>query len=168
MIIGSVLSTIGAGLLYTLSTTSSSAHWIGFQIITGLGIGLALQVPIIAAQGSVSAADLSSVTAMILFCQTIGGAFFVSAGEVAFTNILIGSLPTRAPGVDPSSVVSVGVTQIRATFSAAQVPGIILAYMDGLKVAYAIAIASAGISVLVSALSKWKNLKGKVQVGGAA
>ena len=66
------------------------------------------------------------------------------------------------------SVVSVGVTQIRATFAANDVPGIILAYMDGLKVAYAIAIASAGIAVLVSALSKWKNLKGKVQVGGAA
>ncbi|KAE9375543.1 putative HC-toxin efflux carrier [Stipitochalara longipes BDJ] len=168
MIIGSVLSTIGAGLLYTLSTTSSSGHWIGYQIITGLGIGLALQVPIIAAQASVSAADLSSVTAMILFCQTIGGAFFVSAGEVAFTNILTGKLPITSPGVDPKSVVSVGVTQIRATFAASEVPGIIQAYMDGLKVAYAIAIAAAGISVLVSALSKWKNLKGKVQVGGAA
>lgn len=168
MIIGSVFSTIGAGLLYTLNTTSSSGHWIGYQIITGLGIGLALQVPIIAAQASVGAADLSSVTAMILFCQTIGGAFFVSAGEVAFTNILTGRLPTRAPGVDPASVVSVGVTQIRATFSTSEVPGIILAYMDGLKVAYAISIAAAGISVIVSALSKWKNLKGKVQMGGAA
>lgn len=168
LIVGSVLSTIGAGLLYTLSTTSSSGHWIGYQIITGIGIGLALQVPIIAAQASVAPADLSSVTAMILFCQTIGGAFFVSAGEVAFTNILIGKLPITAPSVDPASVVSVGVTQIRATFDASVVPGIIQAYMDGLKVAYAIAITSAGISVVVSALSKWKNLKGKVQLGGAA
>jgi MFS transporter, DHA2 family, glioxin efflux transporter len=168
MIIGSVLSTIGAGLLYTLNTTSSSGHWIGYQILTGWGIGLALQVPIIAAQATVGPADLSSVTAMILFCQTIGGAFFVSAGEVAFTNTLTGRLPVRAPSVTPASVVAAGVTQIRAMFSASAVPGIILAYMDGLKVAYAIAIAAAGISVLVSALSKWKNLKGKVQMGGAA
>lgn len=168
MVVGSVLSTIGAGLLYTLNTTSGSGHWIGYQIITGLGIGLALQIPIIAAQATVGPADLSSVTAMILFCQTIGGAFFVSAGEVAFTNTLIGKLPTTAPGVDAASVVAVGVTQIRATFAASDVPGIIQAYMDGLKVAYAIAIAAAGISVLVSPLSPWKNLKGKVQMGGAA
>jgi MFS family permease len=168
MVVGSVLSTIGAGLLYTLNTTSSSGHWIGYQIITGLGIGLALQIPIIAAQATVGPADLSSVTAMILFCQTIGGAFFVSAGEVAFTNTLIGKLPITAPGVDAASVVAVGVTQIRATFAASDVPGIIQAYMDGLKVAYAIAIAAAGISVLVSPLSPWKNLKGKVQMGGAA
>jgi hypothetical protein len=168
MVAGSIMSTIGAGLLYTLNTHSSSAHWIGYQALTGLGIGLALQVPIIAAQATVTAADLSSVTAMILFCQTIGGAFFVSAGEVAFTNTLIGKLPITAPTVDAATVVSVGVTQIRATFAASEVPGIIAAYMDGLKVAYAIAIACAGISVLVSVMSKWKNLKGKVQMGGAA
>jgi MFS transporter, DHA2 family, glioxin efflux transporter len=168
MLGGSIVGTIGAGLLYTLNTTSSSAHWIGYQILTGLGLGLALQVPIIAAQASVAPADLASATAMILFFQTIGGAFFVSAGEVAFTNTLIGKLPITAPSVDPANVVSVGVTQIRATFDASVVPGIIQAYMDGLKIAYAIAIASVGISVLIAALSKWKNLKGKVQTGGAA
>ncbi len=168
MLGGSIVGTVGAGLLYTLNTTSSHGHWIGYQILTGLGLGTALQIPIIAAQGSVSAADISSVTAMILFCQTIGGAFFVSAGEVAFTNTLLGKLPITAPSVVPSTVISVGVTEIRATFEASVVPGIIQAYMDGLKVAYAIAIASAGISVLIASLSKWKNLKGKIPVGGAA
>lgn len=66
MIFGSVLATIGSGLLYTLSTTSSSSAWIGFQALAGLGIGLAIQVPIIAGQAVVGPADLSSVTAMIL------------------------------------------------------------------------------------------------------
>jgi MFS transporter, DHA2 family, glioxin efflux transporter len=168
MIAGSMIATIGSGLLYTLNTTSSSSHWIGYQILAGAGIGLALQVPIIAAQGTVTPADLSSVTAMILFAQTIGGAFFVSAGEAAFTNTLIGKLPVTAPSVDPANVVSVGVTLIRATFAADIVPGIVQAYMDGLKVDYAIAIASAGIAVGISGLSKWRNLKGKVQAGGAA
>jgi hypothetical protein len=105
---------------------------------------------------------------MILFAQTIGGAFFVSAGEAAFTNTLIGKLPMTAPSVDPANVVSVGVTLIRATFAADIVPGIVQAYMDGLKVDYAIAIASAGIAVGISGMSKWRNLKGKVQAGGAA
>lgn len=168
MIVGSVLTTVGCGLLYTLSTTSSSGQWIGFQILAGIGIGLALQVPIISAQAVVDPSDLASVTAMILFFQTIGGAFFVSAGEVAFTNILLGKLPMNAPSVDPQSVVAVGVTQIRATYSADVVPGIVDSYMSGLRVAYAIAIASSGISVVAALLSKWRNLKGKVQMGGAA
>lgn len=168
MIIGSVLATIGSGLLFTLTPTSNSMHWIGFQILAGIGIGLAFQVPIIAGQATVAPEDLSSVTAMILFAQTIGGAFFVSAGQVAFTNTLTGKLPSLAPNVDPAAVVASGVTQIRANFDAADVPGIVASYMAGLKVAYAIAIACAGISLVVAGASKWKNLKGKIAAGGAA
>lgn len=168
MIVGSVLGTVGCGLLYSLTTHSSSGQWIGYQIVAGIGIGLAFQVPIISTQAVVDPSDLASATAMVLFFQTIGGAFFVSAGEVAFTNILLKNLPMDAPSVDPQSVVAVGVTQIRATYSPDVVPGIVNAYMSGLKVAYAIAIASAGISLFVAFLSKWRNLKGKVQVGGAA
>jgi MFS family permease len=66
MTLGSVMATIGSGLLYTLSTTSSSSQWIGYQAMAGLGIGLGFQVPIIAGQATASHADLSSVTAMIL------------------------------------------------------------------------------------------------------
>lgn len=66
MIAGSIMSTIGSGLLYTLSTTSSSSKWIGYQALVGLGVGLALQIPVISGQAVVAPTDLSSVTAMIL------------------------------------------------------------------------------------------------------
>ena len=92
----------------------------------------------------------------------------MSAGEVAFSNILLGKLPLTAPMVDPKTVAATGVTELRNTFSADSIPGIISAYMSGLRVAYAIAIAAAGISVLISFASKWRNLKGKVVAGGAA
>ncbi|TVY86564.1 putative efflux pump, partial [Lachnellula willkommii] len=138
---GSIFSTIGSGLLYTLNTHSSSAHWIGYQAIVGLGIGAAIQVPIIAAQAIATPADLSSATAMVLFMQTVGGAFFVSAGNAAFSDTLIEHLPRYVPNIDPKTVVAVGVTEIRATFPTDVVPGIVQAYMDGLRVDYAIAIA---------------------------
>jgi hypothetical protein len=168
MILGSIMAAVGSGLIYTLGVGSSSGEWIGYQALCGLGIGLGLQIPIISAQASVGPEDISSVTAMILFFQTIGGALWVSAGQVAFTNILIQKLPSRAPGVDPAVVVLTGVTEIRATFPAAQVPGIVLAYMDGLKVAYALSIGCGCVAVLICAVAKWKNLKGKVVAGGAA
>ncbi|KAG9233832.1 putative HC-toxin efflux carrier [Amylocarpus encephaloides] len=167
MIGGGVLATIGAGLIFTLDIGSTSGHWIGYQALTGLGLGAAFQVPIIAGQGIATPADLSSITAMILFCQCIGGSFFVSAGQVAFANILVQKLPITAPSVDPAQVVIVGVTEIRHTFAADVVPGIIQAYMDGLNIAYSIAIAAAGVAVLVSFGAKWVNLKGRMQPGGA-
>ncbi|KAG4436754.1 hypothetical protein IFR05_007772 [Cadophora sp. M221] len=168
MIGGSALATVGSGLLYTLNTHSSSSAWIGYQALSGIGIGLALQVPIIIGQAVSKPEDLSSVTAMILFAQTIGGAFFVSAGQVALSNVLQSSLLDNAPSTTPAEVLTVGVTEIRDHFAADVVPGIVASYMDGLQAAYAIAIASAGIAVLFSLCSKWTNLKGKVQMGGAA
>jgi hypothetical protein len=43
-IFGSVLSGIGSKLLTTLSLTTTSAEWIGYQIITAVGRGMAFQV----------------------------------------------------------------------------------------------------------------------------
>lgn len=63
---GGVLTTIGAGLIFTLGLTSPPSMWIGYQILAGIGIGLGIQVPIIATQAVVEPIDISSITAMIL------------------------------------------------------------------------------------------------------
>lgn len=91
----------------------------------------------------------------------------MSAGEVAFANRLIARLPITAPGVDPARVVALGATELRKYYSGDQLSGIILAYMDGLKVVYAIAIAAAGSTLFVAAASRWKSLKGGNAVTGA-
>lgn len=167
LFIGSSLATIGCGLIYTLDIGTSSAHWIGYQVLTGVGIGIAFQVPIIANQAFVKMSDISSVTAITLFFQTIGGALFVSAGQTAFANRLLARLPTTAPGVDPKLVVQTGATQLRHVFSQEQIPGIIVAYMDGLKVTFALAVAFAGVGVPIALFAKWRNVKPKPEAAGA-
>jgi MFS family permease len=63
---GSALATIGTGLLYTLNIGTGSGKWIGYQIVAGLGYGVAFQVPIIVGQAMSTAEDMSSTTAVIL------------------------------------------------------------------------------------------------------
>lgn len=65
---GAAVATIAAGLLYTLDIGTGSGKWIGFQLLGGIAWGVAFQIPIIIGQATSSAADLSSVTAIIL-CQ---------------------------------------------------------------------------------------------------
>jgi MFS family permease len=166
LLAGGTMATIGAGLIFTLDVGSPSSQWIGYQVLAGFGVGFALQVPIIVAQGTSKPEDLSSATAMILFVQTIGGAFFVSAGQSAFANILLERLPVRAPGITPAAILAAGATEIRRLFPAESVPGIIEAYMDGLKGSYALAIALAGLATVAALGSKWASLKG-VKVSGA-
>lgn len=67
---GAALATIGSGLLYTLDIGTSSGKWIGFQVVAGLGYGLAFQIPIITAQASVPPSDMASSTAIVLCKST--------------------------------------------------------------------------------------------------
>lgn len=156
---GSTLATIGAGLTYTLDIGTSSSHWIGYQALAGIGIGLSVQVPIIANQAFVKITEISSVTAVTLFFQTIGGAFFVSAGQTAWANRLLSRLPVTAPGVDPKLVIATGATRLRQVFATEQIPGILTAYMDGLKLTFALVIALSGITVPIALFAKWRNVK---------
>lgn len=73
---------------------------------------------------------------------------------------------TTVPTVNGATLLGTGATDIRTAFSADQVPGILLAYLAGLRVVWAITISLAGVSFLVTAGASWKRLHG-VPAGGA-
>lgn len=64
--VSAVISTVAAGLLYTLDIGTGSGKWIGYQILLGLGFGVGFQVPIIIVQANAKPTDLASTTAIIL------------------------------------------------------------------------------------------------------
>jgi hypothetical protein len=66
------------------------------------------------------------------------------------------TLVTSAPNIDPQIVIATGATQIRSAFTPNQVPGIVFAYMAGLKVTFALVVALAGFTCLVGLLVPWK------------
>ncbi|KAL8801281.1 MAG: hypothetical protein Q9223_007271 [Gallowayella weberi] len=155
MIISSVLGTVGTGLLYTLGSDSPSSHWIGYQALTGIGVGLGFQVPIAVMQAAVEPADISSASAQMLFFRTLGGSLFIAGGQSCFENRLIGSLPDNAPGVNAVQVLSVGATGIRSSFFGAQLSGIIASYLSGIHLAFALAIGALGLTLPVAVLALW-------------
>ena len=168
MAVGSVLASIGCGLIYTLDINSPSSKWIGYQSLMGIGVGLIFQIPVIVAQANVKPSDLSSASAMILFFQTIGGAIWISAAQAGFANKLLKRVPITAPGVNPGLVLSTGASELRKVFDAAQIGGILEAYMDGLKVTFAISIACACVTALLVLAPRYESIKGKIPMAGAA
>ncbi|KAL8827604.1 MAG: hypothetical protein Q9191_003084 [Dirinaria sp. TL-2023a] len=168
LILGAVLSVVGAGLLYTLDIGSGANKWIGYQVISGIGIGLGTNTPIAVAQASVDMADISVASSMALFFQTLGGAIFVTGGQAAFTNQLIDRIKEVAPDIDPALVIATGATELRKVFPANQIGSVLIAYMHGLRVTYAVVIALAGICFIVSLFAPWKNLKPKTDASASA
>ena len=169
IVVGTAVGTLCTGMLYTLDIGTKEGKWIGYQIIGGVGWGIASQIPIITVQATAPPADLAEVTAILLFFQTVGGAFMVSAAQAAFVNVLVKVLLHSAPGIDPATVVKTGATDLRKVFSADQVPGILVAYMIGLKSAFAIGLASTGVAlVIITLFQRWNRLNSAAIAGGGA
>ena len=96
----------------------------------------------------------------------MGGAIMVAAGQAAYSNRLKERIPVLVPSVSPALVVATGATELRNVFSAEQIPGIVRAYMDGLKLTFILAVALVGVTVPIAVFAKWRNVKPKV-AGGA-
>jgi MFS transporter, DHA2 family, glioxin efflux transporter len=60
--------------------------------------------------------------------------------------------------VNPQQLIFTGATQLRSVFPSEQLPGILRAYLDGIKASFAVAIGMTGISFVVSLLVPWKRL----------
>lgn len=103
----------GGGLLSTLQVDSSSAKWIGYQIIYGAGVGFGLNQPLIAVQTALPNHQIAEGTAVIIFMQTFGGTIFIAVAQNVFNNKLIANVRAQAIPVDPVALLSVGATQLQ-------------------------------------------------------
>lgn len=90
--------------------------------------------------------------------QTTGGAVLVGAAQSGIVNQLLSKLPSTAPKVNPAEVMAAGATELRDVFPADQLDGILVGYMAGIEVTFAITIAAVGFSFLLRFLSKWKRI----------
>ncbi|KAJ7499709.1 DHA14-like major facilitator, partial [Mycena latifolia] len=161
MILSSILMAVGAGLISTFSISTGHAHWIGFQVIYGLGVGFGMQQPIMAAQTVLSLQDIPTGTSLIMFMQTLGGALFVSVGQNVFTNKLATGLASQVPGVNPAIVLSAGATSLRNSIDAQYLPAVLSVYNQALTSAYYVSVAMACLSLAGALAIEWKSIKGK-------
>ena len=168
MIVSSILSAIGCGLLSTLEPDSGHPKWIGYQALTGIGIGLGMQQPLIAVQTVLDITDVPVGTSIIIFIQTLGGALFVSIAQSVFTNKLVDGLAQYAPSVDPSIILRTGATSIQSTVEKAVLPGVTLAYSEALTKSFLVAAIMAAFTIIGSCAIEWKSVKGKKIEMGAA
>lgn len=63
---------------------------------------------------------------------------------------MLKTLAVTAPGVDSTTLIATGVSDIRDVFPADQIPGILVAYMHGLRIPFAIATAPAGAAFILT------------------
>jgi len=85
----------------------------------------------------------------------------IAAAQSGFDNQLLHILESTAPNIDRSLITSTGATALRQVFHGAELDGVVRAYAWGVKVAFAITIASCGITAITSLATKWDNTNEK-------
>ncbi|KAJ7499973.1 DHA14-like major facilitator [Mycena latifolia] len=161
MILSSVLMSIGVGLISTFTVNTGHAHWIGYQVIYGIGIGFGMQQPIMAAQTVLSLQDVPTGTSLLMFMQTLGGALFLSVGQNVFTNKLVSGLVSQVPGINPAIVLTAGATSLRDSIDPQYLPAVLSVYNQALVSGFYVSIAMACLSLIGALAIEWKSVKGK-------
>ncbi|KAI9726750.1 MAG: hypothetical protein M1828_000606 [Chrysothrix sp. TS-e1954] len=158
MIASSILTSIGAGLLTTFTPSTMHPKWIGVQALYGIGIGLAMQAPSVAAQTVLQRKDIPTGISLMFFGRTLGGAIFASVGQTVVNNRLSSGL-SKIPGFDASAIVDGGATNVRQIVSGPMLQRVLVVYNNAITHVFYICVAMAVLSAVGAAGMEWKSVR---------
>jgi EmrB/QacA subfamily drug resistance transporter len=98
-IVGTAVMTLGLYLLSHLGVTTNDWLLSLYMLVLGAGIGLSLQVLVVAVQNAVSYTDLGAATGGATFFRSIGGSFGTAIFGAVFSNVLAGNLVASLHGL---------------------------------------------------------------------
>jgi len=147
---GAILATAGALSIHSVDSRASNKAWVGFELLTGIGVGLVLQIPMIANQASVGAEDVAAVTTLTLFVENTGTALFVATTEAAFTQGLVAHLKRNMSNIDPHAALNAGATQLRHVFVGADLDQVLRGYLYGCRISHVICVACGVVACVIS------------------
>lgn len=149
--------TIGAGLFTTFEVHTPSGKWIGYQILFGFGMGLAMQTPSLATRTVLAKKDVPVGMALGFFFQLLGGAISVPIATNVLNTQLIKKL-SGIPGFEKSLVTSGGATALINALPAALKPEILTAYNSALKDVFQVGLILSALGFIGTAGLEWKNV----------
>ena len=113
-IIGSALAVIGMYFLSGMTAETARLLSSCYMVVLGLGVGMVLQVTLLAVQNAVTHSDLGIATSSAQFFRTLGGSFGVAIFGAIMNARLLEELPLRIPA-DVVESLSGRVTELLST-----------------------------------------------------
>ena len=145
-ILGTALCTVGMLLFSRLDADSSLTESSLYMAVLGFGLGMTMQIPILAIQNSVERRYLGIATSVANFFRSMGGSFGVAIFGAVLSNRLAHYLPLLLP---PEALRRFDVKALQA--SPAQVRALPLAIQNGIVEAIARSLHTVFLSALPAA-----------------
>ncbi|HXW39299.1 MAG TPA: MDR family MFS transporter [Acidimicrobiales bacterium] len=162
-IVGCVLASIGMFLLSRLDL--ATPHWLLsiYVIVLGAGLGLTMQVMVLATQNAVPARQIGTATAAVVFFRSLGGVFGAALFGAVFIAGLNHWIPLLVPGAASASIhvngsFSMSRTQL-ATYPPTVQHGILEAFVRSLHSMFLIGVPVALVMLVGAVLLKQVRLR---------
>ena len=168
---GPLIAAPAGGLLYTIDVNTSSAKLIGFQILLGVGTGVAFQNTIIAIQAEYAdeVETIPQATSLVTFLQLVGGTVGIAISGTVFGTRLTTNLAQYA-GVIPAETLQAVRQSVSVIFKLPQElqDSVVKAYVAALDYTFIVIVPAAALASLSALLIRNWNLKDRGGPGAAA
>ena len=160
MVLGQLTEIIGTYLLSRFDMNTTEAYWASTLVLTGLGLGMAQQIPYIAIQAMLSEEDTIIGNALFTMFGQLGAAMAITVGSSILNNGLRTYLPQATTAVSTQAVINAGPNNISSLSSSPAV-------QDAIRRTWArtisdnmyFSLAAAGVACLSAFLIRNVNLK---------
>jgi MFS family permease len=159
MILSSILTSVGAGLITLWTTNTSLALLIVYQAIFGCGGGLAFEVPQLAVQTVLPEADVTLGLSITLFAQNFGGALFISVAQQVFAKQILANLQDKIPGLSPSMIQNLGLVDLNPGTLHTGSQDIVHGLENAFVQTWYIAVALSCLTIIGSVLMEFRSVK---------
>ncbi|MGW4689208.1 DHA2 family efflux MFS transporter permease subunit [Streptomyces sp. NPDC004244] len=164
-VLGTGVTAIGLLLLHQLHRTSGSWEMSTYFFVFGLGLGLVMQVLVLAVQNAVSYEDLGVATSGATFFRSIGASFGVAIFGTVFAHGLDEKLAAALAGstIPPGTIAQVEADpRAVATLPADVQPTVLDAYSESITNVFLYAVPVVLVAFAVSWFLKEDKLRGSV------
>lgn len=116
---------------------------------------LTFHQPIIAIQTVLPPPKVPAGSALIIFQQTFGGAFFLAVAQTLFNTSLEKALKEFAPLVDAQKVIDAGAAEVRDVVSGVDLTNVLRAYNEAISHEFYLAAALSSLTVFSALGMGW-------------
>ncbi|KAK3332572.1 major facilitator superfamily domain-containing protein [Cercophora scortea] len=161
MIAGGVVCSVGAGLLTTVDLFTSTPQWAAYLVITGLGLGMAMQLPYTALQAVLDPVDVATGNAIAVFSFHLAGALGTAIAQNLLLDGLYVYVPQYTSEVDPSDVIRAGAQGLTMLAGSSDeiLEALRLAYGQAVHRTVILGLAGACFATCASPFMEWVNIK---------
>lgn len=158
MLLATVTLALGMGLLTLLHFDSPIRYVLGYQVPGGIGLGLALQQTVLAAQIILPTSEVPIGVSLIVLAQTLGGTVSLSAAHTIFTTSLTSGIRRSVPQVDQSTVLNSGATSLQRSIPTEYLDAVLFHYNQAVVKTWYLSLALACASIIGVAGMEWTRI----------